>query len=38
VLGFAHPRTDEFMGFESPLPSDMALLRDALRAMGQQHP
>jgi 23S rRNA pseudouridine1911/1915/1917 synthase len=34
VLGFAHPRTGALLEFESALPSDMAGLRDALRAMG----
>jgi 23S rRNA pseudouridine1911/1915/1917 synthase len=31
VLGFAHPRTGEELGFESPLPADMERLRAALR-------
>ncbi|MCE4226748.1 RluA family pseudouridine synthase [Methylobacterium sp. C25] len=30
LLGFRHPRTDERMHFESPLPPDMAKLVDAL--------
>jgi 23S rRNA pseudouridine1911/1915/1917 synthase len=32
VLGFEHPRTGEFLRFESPLPVDMAELLKALRA------
>jgi 23S rRNA pseudouridine1911/1915/1917 synthase len=31
VLGFEHPRTGEFLQFESPLPADMAGLLEALR-------
>lgn len=31
VLGFEHPRTGEFLRFESPLPEDMAALLGALR-------
>ncbi|MCB5177574.1 RluA family pseudouridine synthase [Microvirga lenta] len=31
VLGFEHPRTGEFLQFESPLPEDMAALLAALR-------
>ena len=30
VLGFEHPVTGEAMRFESPLPGDMARLRDAM--------
>jgi 23S rRNA pseudouridine1911/1915/1917 synthase len=32
ILGFEHPRSGEFMRFESPLPADMATLLQALRA------
>ncbi|WP_230533942.1 RluA family pseudouridine synthase [Microvirga roseola] len=32
VLGFEHPRTGEFLRFESPLPADMAALLQALRS------
>ena len=32
VLGFEHPRTGEFLRFESPLPADMAALLAALQA------
>jgi 23S rRNA pseudouridine1911/1915/1917 synthase len=32
VLGFEHPRSGEFLRFESPLPEDMAALLAALRA------
>lgn len=32
ILGFEHPRTGEFMHFESPLPADMTTLLEALRA------
>ncbi|MBF9234846.1 RluA family pseudouridine synthase [Microvirga alba] len=32
VLGFEHPRTGEFLRFESPLPADMDRLLQALRA------
>ncbi|RDI57335.1 RluA family pseudouridine synthase [Microvirga subterranea] len=31
VLGFEHPRTSEFLRFESPLPPDMEALLEALR-------
>jgi 23S rRNA pseudouridine1911/1915/1917 synthase len=31
VLGFEHPRTGEFLRFESPLPPDMASLLERLR-------
>ena len=31
VLGFEHPRTREFLRFESPLPADLASLLGALR-------
>ncbi|MGO4704951.1 RluA family pseudouridine synthase [Microvirga sp. 2MCAF38] len=31
VLGFEHPRTGEFLQFESPLPADMVALLAALR-------
>lgn len=31
ILGFEHPRTGEFMRFESPLPPDMTALLEALR-------
>ncbi len=31
LLGFEHPETGEEMRFESPLPDDMAELRDALK-------
>ena len=30
-LGFVHPRTDEFMSFESPVPEDMAALISKLQ-------
>jgi 23S rRNA pseudouridine1911/1915/1917 synthase len=33
LLGFEHPETGEEMRFESPLPDDMAELRDALKAL-----
>jgi 23S rRNA pseudouridine1911/1915/1917 synthase len=32
VLGFAHPRSGEFLRFESRLPDDLQALLDALRA------
>jgi 23S rRNA pseudouridine1911/1915/1917 synthase len=32
VLGFEHPRTGEFLRFESPIPADLALLLESLRA------
>lgn len=32
ILGFEHPRSGEFLRFESPLPPDMARLLKALRA------
>jgi 23S rRNA pseudouridine1911/1915/1917 synthase len=32
-LTFVHPRTEQMMHFESPLPSDMASVLDALRAL-----
>jgi 23S rRNA pseudouridine1911/1915/1917 synthase len=32
ILGFEHPRSGEFLQFESPLPADMASLLEALRA------
>jgi 23S rRNA pseudouridine1911/1915/1917 synthase len=32
ILGFEHPRSGEFLRFESPLPADMAELLQALRA------
>jgi len=32
ILGFEHPRSGEFLRFESPLPPDMAALLEALRA------
>jgi 23S rRNA pseudouridine1911/1915/1917 synthase len=32
VLGFAHPRSGEFLRFESELPDDLQALLDALRA------
>nr|WP_255726730.1 RluA family pseudouridine synthase [Microvirga sp. ACRRW] len=32
VLGFEHPRTGEFLRFESPIPADLALLLETLRA------
>jgi len=32
ILGFEHPRSGEFLRFESPLPSDMDALLQALRA------
>ena len=31
VLGFEHPRSGEFLRFESPLPADFAALLDSLR-------
>jgi 23S rRNA pseudouridine1911/1915/1917 synthase len=31
VLGFEHPRTGEFLRFESPLPADMAALLESLQ-------
>jgi 23S rRNA pseudouridine1911/1915/1917 synthase len=31
ILGFEHPRSGEFLRFESPLPADMAALLGALR-------
>ena len=34
VLGFEHPRTGEFLRFESPLPPDMAALLERLRGLG----
>ena len=34
VLGFEHPRTGKPLGFESPLPADMAALLAAFRAHG----
>jgi 23S rRNA pseudouridine1911/1915/1917 synthase len=32
ILGFEHPRSGEFLRFESPLPADMAALLQALQA------
>ncbi len=32
-LAFTHPRTGQFMGFESPLPRDMASVLEALRTL-----
>jgi len=32
VLGFEHPRTGEFLRFESPIPPDLAALLECLRA------
>jgi 23S rRNA pseudouridine1911/1915/1917 synthase len=32
ILGFEHPRTGDFLRFESPLPADMARLLEHLRA------
>jgi 23S rRNA pseudouridine1911/1915/1917 synthase len=32
ILGFEHPRSGEFLRFDSPLPADMAALLQALRA------
>ncbi len=32
ILGFEHPRSGEFLRFESPLPPDMAALLEALQA------
>lgn len=32
-LGFTHPRTDERLCFEAPMPSDMAELKEALAAL-----
>jgi 23S rRNA pseudouridine1911/1915/1917 synthase len=32
ILGFEHPRSGEFLRFESPLPNDLAALIEALRA------
>ncbi|SCZ13207.1 RluA family pseudouridine synthase [Microvirga guangxiensis] len=32
VLGFEHPRSGAFLRFESPIPADLALLLEALRA------
>ncbi len=32
ILGFEHPRSGEFLRFESPLPADMTSLLEALRA------
>ncbi|MEZ0172043.1 RluA family pseudouridine synthase [Microvirga sp. TS319] len=32
VLGFEHPRTGEFLRFESPIPADLARLLQALKA------
>ena len=31
VLGFEHPRTGEFLRFESPIPADLAMLLETLR-------
>jgi 23S rRNA pseudouridine1911/1915/1917 synthase len=33
VLGFEHPRTGEFLRFESPLPAHMAALLERLRGL-----
>jgi 23S rRNA pseudouridine1911/1915/1917 synthase len=33
ALHLEHPRTGQWMGFESPLPRDMALLLEALRTL-----
>ncbi len=33
ALRFEHPRTSQWMGFESPLPRDMALLLETLRTL-----
>jgi len=32
ILGFEHPRTGEFLRFESPLPADLERLLESLRA------
>jgi 23S rRNA pseudouridine1911/1915/1917 synthase len=32
ILGFEHPRTGDFLRFESALPADMAYLLETLRA------
>jgi 23S rRNA pseudouridine1911/1915/1917 synthase len=32
TLGFEHPRSGEFLKFESPIPADMDALLQALRA------
>jgi 23S rRNA pseudouridine1911/1915/1917 synthase len=32
ILGFEHPRSGEFLRFESPLPADLVALLEALRA------
>ncbi len=34
ILGFEHPRSGEFLRFESPLPADMAALLEGLRSDG----
>jgi 23S rRNA pseudouridine1911/1915/1917 synthase len=31
ILGFEHPRTGEFLRFESPIPADLAGLLESLR-------
>jgi 23S rRNA pseudouridine1911/1915/1917 synthase len=35
-LAFAHPRTGEWMHFESPLPKDMASVLESLRLLGTE--
>lgn len=37
TLGFTHPRTGEFMHFDSDLPSDMSLLLDKWRTYAQSN-
>jgi 23S rRNA pseudouridine1911/1915/1917 synthase len=32
-LGFAHPESDEFMTFESPIPEDMEEVMNTLRGV-----
>ncbi len=36
-LGFAHPRSDEWLEFSAPLPADMAALKGLLAADAQAH-
>jgi 23S rRNA pseudouridine1911/1915/1917 synthase len=35
-LGFVHPRTGQWMNFESPLPKDMASVLESLRVLGAE--
>jgi 23S rRNA pseudouridine1911/1915/1917 synthase len=38
ILGFEHPETGEYLEFKSPLPGDLAALREALIGATARHP